>query len=71
MEQLRELNGANDAYYKDRYGGNQGGFQIDDADGRALSDYYKHKASMEADVAKNNDDNHWQFICVVVSIPLA
>ena len=70
MEQLRDLNQANDAYYKDRYGSNQGGFQISPSDGNTLSDYYRHKASMEADVAKNNDDNEWRFYNLVVAIPL-
>ena len=70
MAQLKELNGANNAFYNDRYGSNSG-FRINPADGEYLSDYFRTKAEAEASVARNMDDNHWQFMCVVVGIPLA
>ena len=70
MEQLRGLNGPNDAFYSDRYG-SQSGFRINPADGQYLSDYFRDKAEAEASVARNADDNEWQFLCIVVAIPLA
>ena len=70
MSQLKELNGANNAFYSDRYGPNSG-FHVNPADGQNLADYYRHKADAEASVAQNMDDNQSTFLCVVVGIPLA
>ena len=71
MEQFRGLNQYNDAYYNDRYGHDKNNhFRVNEEDGKSLSQYFQHKASEEADVAKNADDNHWRFISVVVAIPL-
>ena len=70
MNQFRGLNDYNNAYYQNRYGPDNNGFRVNSEDGRRLSDYFEHKASEEADVAKNADDNHWRFISVVVAIPL-
>ena len=71
MNQLRDLNRANDAYYRDRYGPDSDRFQISSADGMFLKDYFAQKAEHEASVAKNEDDNEWRFLCIVVGIPLA
>ena len=71
MEQLRGLNGANEAYYTDRYGARHRGFRVNPEDGIMLSNYYTNKAKQEAAVAMNEGDNEWRLIIICVSIPLA